>query len=265
MAIGTGAAILGAAGIGAASSLLGGKKSGSVTQSNDPWAGVQPYLTSLYQRGNRLYKSGLTPSPYTLQGRQMAAQTALNPNSLTSGSQRLLSDTIAGNYLRPESNPYLADSVRDALGLTGSAFASQFSGAGANMGNTGYQEGLTRTLAQTALPIYAQNYSNERQNQLNAAQLAPALDYAQSDRLSALGAEEEASPWANLARFQSTLGPGSQFGSQTNPYFTNPFSGALGGAAGGLALYRMMPPNFFGGGGGNSIFAPGNDMGYGYN
>src|SRR5688500_13666153 len=99
MAIGTGTAILGSAALG----MLGGsKKAGNTTstQTNAPWAGVQPYLGGLYEGARNAVLSN-SPSASPLFG-QAANQ---------------VGSTIRGDYLNPSSNPFLRDSVNDALGL----------------------------------------------------------------------------------------------------------------------------------------------------
>jgi hypothetical protein len=208
---------------GAASAIVGGmmskgsKSSGNVTSTNTntPWSGVQPYLSDVFSRGQSMANS--TPYRPTLSN-------LANPQ---------MEATIRGDYLNPSSNPFLQNYVNDALGLVKSNFAGQYGGqAGGNLGNSGYQEMLTRTLANTALPIYANAYGQERQNQLQASQLAPDLDKASA-----------VNPFSPLQAYAGLLNGGAQFGTSTSqqPYFTNPGAGALGGAMAGLQLYNMFP------------------------
>jgi hypothetical protein len=166
----------------------------------------------------------------------LRAQQALNPNSLTNQAQGQLRSTIAGNYLTPDSNPYLKASVQDALGLAGSSFASQYGGqAGSNLGNSGYQEGLARTLGNVATNAYSSAYGQERQNQLNSLQMAPSLDYANINQLAQAGQY----PWQQLQNYQQGIS-GNYGGQSTQPYFTNPFSTALGAGLAGGTLYSMF-------------------------
>lgn len=213
MAISMGGALLGGAALG----LLGSKgtKQGTTTttQNAEPWKPVQPYLLDLFQRG------------------QAASNTPFSGPRLAPGATDVMGDTIRGDYLTPNSNPFLANYVNDALGLVKSNFAGQYGGqAGSNLGNSGYQEMLTRTLANTALPIYANAYNSERQNQLNAAQLAPSMDAANMQI-----------PFAPLQAYASLLN--GNFGGTTKtqqPYFTNPIASAMGGALGGGMLFKML-------------------------
>jgi hypothetical protein len=250
MAVSTGTAILGAAGIGA----LTGKKGGSTTttQNTAPWIGQQPYLTDVFERAQGLADRGpfsYAPSAFTTQAQQMQAQRALDPNSAVGRAQGVLGDTISGRYLSPETNPALRASVQDALGLAGSAFAKQYGGAaGQNLGNSGYQEALARGLGATATNAYADAYGRERQNQLNAMQLAPSLGMADVAQLGQVGAAQDAlaqqqfnSPWENLSKYQAAIsGQFGGSGTTQTPYFQNPLATAMGMGIGGLSLYNGM-------------------------
>lgn len=228
MAVGTGTAILGSAAIGALAG--GGKGGGSTTtmQSSEPWWGVQNYLRDLYSQANT--QAGV---PSMAQG--LATQRALDPKSLTSQAQGQLGQTLSGRYLSPESNPFLRSSVQDALGLAGSAFAKQYGGpAGQNLGNSGYQEALARGLGAVATNAYSDAYGRERQNQLNAMQLAPALGFADINQLSSA----EQMPWQRLQNYQQLLmGGGGGSSTAQTPYFTNPLANAMGMGLGGLGLF----------------------------
>ena len=211
--MGIGSAILGGGALG----LLGsrGSKQGNTTSTtvSTPWGPQQPYLTDLF---------------YKAQG---AANNGYSGPMLSPDATNQLGSTIRGDYLNPSSNPFLSNYVNDALGLVKSNFAGQYGGqAGQNLGNSGYQEMLTRTLANTALPIYANAYNSERQNQLMASQGAPAFDAA-----------NVSSPFTPLYAYRDLVG-GNYGGTQTaqQPYFTNPLASAMGGALTGGMLYRMM-------------------------
>ena len=263
MAVGTTAAVLGGAALGG---LLGGSKqsgSSTTTQVNNPWAPIQPYILNVAQQGQNLYNRGpfnfaANQSPFTTQAQNLTAQRALDPNSLIGRSQGQIADTISGKYLDPNTNPSFASAVSDALGQAGSAFASQYGGAaGQNLDNSGYREQLARNLGQIATNAYSNAYQQERQNQLNATQMAPSLDYANLSQLANVGAQQDAlkyqqyyQPFQDLSAYQSALSPGLNFGTAatTSPYFTNPFSNVLGGALGGAALSRLAGPG--------SLFGP---------
>jgi membrane protease subunit (stomatin/prohibitin family) len=151
-----------------------------------------------------------------------------------------LGNTIRGDYLNPSSNPFLQQSVNDALGLAKTQFAGQYGGqAGGNLGNSGYQEMLMRTLGNVATNAYSNAYGQERQNQLQATQLAPSMDLANVQ-----------APFARWKEYSSLLQNNAGGGTQSQPYFTNPMGGALGGALAGGQLFGMM------GGGQQSLTNP---------
>jgi hypothetical protein len=212
---------------GAALGLLGGsKKSGNITQTNLP----SPAMQEVHANASNIFNN----PKYNYRGPMLAG-----------GATQNLQSTIRGDYLNPASNPFLGQYVNDALGLVKSNFAGQYGGqAGGNLGNSGYQEMLTRTLANTALPIYSNAYNQERQNQLQASQLAPGMD-----------THNVQAPFTELQAFGQLAGGG---GSSSQPYYTNPIGGALGGALAGGQLFGMM-----GGGGLTNPFSFGGIPGYG--
>jgi hypothetical protein len=201
------------AGLGALAGLLGGsKQAGTTTTIQDIPDWLKPYVM-----GNL--------NAATAKSIELGAQTPL-----LGPAQDEMMKTIKGDYLRPESNPYLKDTVNDALGQVQSRFNSQYmnmQGGGDNMLNSGFQEGLVRNLSATALPMYNQNYQTERNRQFGAATTAP--DYTTSQYNAAF------SPFT--AYSQLTKGMGSQ---TTSPYFTNPLAGALGGAALGSQFGKIF-------------------------
>jgi hypothetical protein len=263
-------AAVAAAGVGAGVGLLGGSKGGSTTtvQNNDPWSGVQPHLLNVFGGGQQLYGQGpyrgpfISPqSPYSQSAISGQAASAQDPNSLIGQSQRQLGSTIAGDYLSVDKNP----AIQSAIDAARRTVSSQFSGD--NYGGSAHQEWLTRGATSAALPYLAQ----ERQNQLNAMQLAPGLQQAGFSQLAGAGAAQEGrgqaeiaaaqqqqqAPWQNLFNYQLALGSGQGYGTQTmqQPYFTNPLASAMGGAVGGLGFYNAFqrPPqqqqDGYGGGG----------------
>jgi hypothetical protein len=170
---------------GVVGSVLGGRSSGGsqqVVQSNDfnpqvkPF--VEPYLRFAYNQaygpnagfqqygGQRIAPVGGLFSDAI---QKQAAQGANNP--ITAANSRLTTDTLAGNYLRPDSNPYLRDSVNDALGMAKSQINSQFMGN--NFGGSAHSETLGRSLGTVATNAFRQNYDTERQNQIRQSLIAP--------------------------------------------------------------------------------------------
>lgn len=199
-------------------------------------------------------------SPYTQAGLQQLAGSSTDPSSATNLGRRQYADTIRGDYLSADSNPYLKGTVDRALGDVQARVGSTFGrGGGNNYGSSAHQEWLGRTMAQEALPIYAQNYQTERGRQLGAAQDAPRMDAAATAPLiqaggmqdiyqqSLINAEKarhdfgQMSPWDALQRYQGSLT--GQYGgttSGTQPYTpSNPYLNALGIGMGALGMYGM--------------------------
>lgn len=230
------------------SGVLGGKAQ-TIPTSQEPWSGVQPFLNDIFHTARGQYFA-----PTQAQG--LMTQRALDPNSPVSQAQGQLVNTIQGDYLNPERNPAFKASVQDALGLAGSAFAKQYGGAaGQNLGNSGYQEALARGLGATATNAYANAYGQERQNQLNALQLAPALGFADVNQVAAA----EQIPWQKLSGYHNAL---SGFGGGTSQqaYHTNPLANVLGLGLGGAALATGLGGlgglGLFGGTGGTGMTSP---------
>jgi hypothetical protein len=254
MAVSTGTAILGAAGIGALGGMFGGKGGNTTTvQNSEPWSGLKPYLTgTLYPKAQTALNTQPTigsVSPLTQQYQSLMANRATSGSPLDAAAQQNNLATLQGNYLSPDSNPYLRDSVEDALGMARSSINSQFGGD--NFGNSAHQEWLGRGLGSVATNAYMQNYQQERQRQLGAQALAPTLanqDYTNLNALGQVGQQQDArsqaeadAPWTALQRFQQLIsGQGGGTSSTQTPYFTNPMANALGFGLGGLSLYNGL-------------------------
>lgn len=186
--------------------LAGGAKPGGVTTTTqDLPAWLQPYAQGNVAQGQQIL-NGINPN-----------------NPLLPASQNEAMKTIRGDYLDPSSNPYFASSVNDALGLAKSQFAGMYGGAaGQNLDNSGFQEGLARTLGQQATNAYSQNYQSERARQATAAFGAPQL-VSQGNAAAFSGNQAFAGLFPNVS-------------STSVPYFSNPLGNIFSGALGGYAL-----------------------------
>lgn len=193
--------------LGGALGALGAGDEGETTVTKAPWGPQQPYLLSGFNQAQNL----------------LSQQQGYN-NPLLDPATNQLQSTIQGDYLNPESNPYLSGAVDTALDQAAGRVNSQF--AGEDYGGSAHQEWLGRTLADTALPYYYGNYQTERGRQLGTAAGAPAFTQGY------YGAQ--ASP---LNNYMNLVGQG--YGSQiTEPYAAgNPWLTGLGGAAVGSQLF----------------------------
>ena len=256
----------------------------------DPWSVQQPYLTTGFERAETLLdqppefypSSTVVPfSPATEEALTGMESRARAGSPLTGAAQENILSTVRGDYLSPESNPYLTSAMEAATRPMQERFtqdvlpgiSSAFSQAGR------YGSGLMANQQQRAAEAYQRqigdvtstmayrNYADERARQQAAAQMAPAmaeLDYGDLQRLGAVGGAREKlaeaelqedisrfgyqqdAPRQALREFMSTIGGGQYGGSQTTaqPLYSDPFATGLGyaGTAAGIAS------SLFGGG-----------------
>ena len=186
-----------------------GSKQGSTksTQVTEPWKAQQPHLRNLFQRAENTFQAQGAPD----MGLLNAANTQLQ-------------NTISGENLDPLSNPHFAGALNRTMGDVTAKINSQFSGD--NFGSSAHQEWLGRGLTEATLPMLANQFNMERQNQMAATGMAPSLSVATADF-----------PWRNLQNFQSAVS--GNFGGTTTaeqPFFRNPLGEALGMGVGALAL-----------------------------
>jgi hypothetical protein len=219
--------------------LIGGMSSkgggGQTTAASAPWGPSQDFLQR--NLGHAEYRV-LNPSPYLTQGVDSQAQRAMQGNPLNQAAQGNAMQTLQGDFLSPNSNPYLRDTVNQAMGDARAQINGQF--AGDNYGSSAHQEWLTKGLMNQALPMYNQNYQQERQRQMGAQALAPTLanqDYTDINQLQNAGNAS----WDQLMKAQQIYqGTGGMGGTQSQPYFQNQAAGIMGGALGGMSLYNGL-------------------------
>lgn len=240
---------------------------------------AQPYATNILERGY-----GLSTTPFQQYGGQrvadltpeqqaglnMTTQRALQGSPELNASRNMIGATAAGDYLHPDSNPYLQATVDRALGDVKGQVNSQFNSAG-GYGGTAHQETLQRGMSEAALNAYGQNYQGERLNQLRASQQAPGMaqaDYTDAQALMGAGdvygqrqqqllntqygdwQQAQEYPYRQLdvlgnALTRSIGGQGTvtQTGSDPNVQF-NPTAGAIAGGAAGYGLGSMAQNQF---------------------
>jgi len=292
MAISTGAAILGSAGLGLLGSAMGGDD--TVTQQTQLPNFLQPYGPLYAQAGYNLFNQPNQPYPFETVAPftqdQQAAMDAVRARA-TAGSpvvnaaQQQTLNTINGDYLNPQTNPYLQQTFDQAANRVTDAFsrgtaaqtdarfarAGAFGGSAWNQAQQANQTALGDSLAGMAANIFGNNYAQERNRQQQAAQFAPNLaaqDYRDAEALLNVGGMQQQLGQQYLtddaSRFQQAQQyPYQQFqmfGSMFSPNFgmnstqsypgVSPLSGALGGALGGVGLYNSLnQAGMFGGSG----------------
>jgi hypothetical protein len=250
----------------------------TVVQSNDPWAPLAPHLTDLFNRGRTAADNTPTANyagPNQDQRTAVDWMRGLAP-TLNTGAAELRTlglDTAQGKYLDPNTNPFLKQSVEQAIGLNtqnlnrnilpGLADQAILGGA---YGGSGYgvAQGVLAGEANTAntnaaTQAYNQNYQLERDRQLSSGNLfnqANLLDLQPAQLMDLIGSQQQGweqaaltaaqdAPWAGLDRYASLLGLGTGYGSGTSTTTGTParasggasfLQGALGGASAGSAF-----------------------------
>lgn len=191
---------------------------GTSTTSAEPWSGQQPYLSDVYGQAQAQYEApmeyypgqttaGFQPEQEAAMG--LTTQRALMGNPLLPQAQGVMSDTLAGKYMDPSSNPWLAETYNQAAGGLSRQFQEatmpeirrQAMAAGAYGGERqGVAEGiagrgLADSMSNLATGIYAPAYQQERGFQQQAMTQAPGLaeaDYTDIGKLAAVGEERQA-------------------------------------------------------------------------
>jgi hypothetical protein len=251
----------------------GGKGGGGSTttsvQKADPWSGVQPYITDYLSRAQNVsntpfqFNSGTQIAGFSPEQEQAMAMTtarAMSGSAVGNAAQQNATDTLNGDYLSPDSNPYLKGQWDQMAGDITSRVNSQFGGN--NFGSSANQEMLTRNLTAGANDLYGNNYQQERQRQMTAQGMAPSLanmDYQDTQALAGVGdSRRQLSqdylnqantlynnyinyPQQQLDNYGRAVSVGMGAGGTTtstapNPYQASPIAGALGGAATGYSL-----------------------------
>jgi len=245
----------------------GSSGGGDTTQTTEPWAGQQPYLSfgfqqaqNLYNQGGPQYYPGSTVSPlsnYSNQAVDLMAQRGLNGSPLETAAQNEATKTLNGEYLN--NNPYLDSLWNQQAGDITSRVMSQFGSAG-RTGSGINQQVLERELANGSNNLYGGAYDAERGRMTQQLALTPqtsGMDYTNLGNLAKAGSVLDQQnqnvldsnvnrwnynqnlPWDTLQRYAGLIG-GTGYGStvdkSTSGGGSNPWAGAAGGAAAGTAI-----------------------------
>lgn len=252
---------------------MGGGGEQTTTTTSNPPAYAAPYLKDILKESQGLYRAngpeyypGSTVIP--MAGETQAAldaqtQRALQGSPVAGAAQGLAQQTLEGNFLSG-GNPYfqgafdamsrpVTDAVQAAMAKSGRL------GSGANT------QVLSRELGDIGSKLMYQNYSDERNRQMQMAGLAPQLaqiDYDDIARLAQVGGAYEAQggaelqddvnrfnwyqqqPWDKLAQYSNFVQGGTYGGqqTQTTPVQSNVAGGVLGGAMSGAGTGAMFGP-----------------------
>lgn len=239
------------------------------TQTNEPNDMQKPYYSTLYSAADKAFQNSRSlgnqyVGPNATQKTANQQVVDLAP-SLSQGSTQLRDlalSQIAGDWLSPDTNPYIAQVANAALepvqqqftanklGIEDRAIAQgAYGGTRQDLQQLRALEDYTKQAGNITSGIYANNYVNERGIQLRSADLldvANALALAGPTALAGAGAQQQgwdqgtlsgeaASNWAGIQELANVLASGG-FGKSTVKEPTSPLGGALQGALGGAGL-----------------------------
>jgi len=239
----------------------------ATTVTAEPSEFVKPYYEEALGQAQQLYQSDVpqyfpqaTYVPFSGQTEaalQLQEQRALAGNPLLGSTQQEIQNILSGQYLDPTTNPYLQQTFQRAAGDVQSQLGSMFA-KGGRYGSAALAETAGRRMGDLASQIYGGAYQQERQRQLQAAQLAPALaqqDYADIAQLAQVGQAREAlseaqladamqrfqfeqqKPYTKLREYLASIGaPTSQQTVSQEPISRNLAGGLLSGAVLGAGL-----------------------------
>jgi hypothetical protein len=237
---------------------------------------VQPYAVQAMERAAALSNTPYTPytgqrmadlTPENVAGLNMITNRALTGSPEENLARMQYGQTMAGDYLSPDANPYFSRVMDRALGDVQSRLNSQF--AGSNFGTTAHQESMARALGDVSAGAYSQQYQNEREAQQRAMSMYPQfanIDYQNAQQLLGVGdiyrgeaqaglnqqysdwLAQQADPYTKLDVLSQGIrgamaGGGSSASTYTgsqSPMQVNPTANALGGAVAGGALGGMF-------------------------
>lgn len=265
----------------------GGSGGGSSTTTTkmEPAAEVKPYLAPYLNQASQVANTpyetfqgqriaGLTPEQYM--GAGLTSAQALNGFQGQNDAFSNYAATMRGDFMNPDSNPWLAANAQKAMGDISSAYRSgtkpttdaAFSRSGA-FGGSAWRDSVSNNerqlgdaLGNAANQFYGQNYMNERNNQMQGLGMLPTLQnvgYTDAQKLTGVGdafrqyqqdlLNTQYSDWQEAQNYpykqldvmgnalRATMGAGgSTTASQSGGYKPSSFASALGGGAAGYAM-----------------------------
>lgn len=163
---------------------------------------VAGQIRSLMESGGGPRFEGEFAADMTGQEQQLLQQVGqqAQPSQETGQAMDTLSRTLQGDFLSPDSNPFLQQSIEAAQRPVIQQFEqqamprlrSEFTQAGQRVQPQGSspfdraaaiaQQGLTQELGDISSEMAAQNFQQERGRQMDAAQLVPQIDQAQLEQ-----------------------------------------------------------------------------------
>lgn len=223
------------------------------------------YARGLFAEGGPQQYSGNTVVPFAPQTEQALAgieQRAVNGSPVTRAGQGLVTDTLNGKYLSPDTNPYLQSTFDKAAQATQASLEGQFAGTGRNVAAS--LPARTDMLTSLATQIYGGAYNQERDRQNQALAYTSPLaeaDYRDLAALQGVGGQvedltgriiqdqvhrfdtEQNRPGQALDSYLQRIS-GNMGSTQSTPVYRNQTAGALGGALAGAQLGSQIYPGW---------------------
>lgn len=263
---------------------MGGGGTKKTTVENAPWAPAQSHLKGLYKSAQEAFNATnqQTYGGQTLAGPTQAQRDAVNQvkglaPQLSAGAQPmqdLALSQLRGDWLSPDTNPYISQVAQAAINPVQQAFdanrlaindrsisSGAYGGARQDLQQERALDNFTRAAGDITAGIYGQNYANERGIMQNSGQLlemANALAMAGPTALANAGdveqgweqaalddarnkwLEELASNWSGINEYSNVLTAGGyNTSTKTEPapsQFANILQGLMGGASTGASL-----------------------------
>lgn len=257
-----------------------GSTTSTTTQKSEPWSAQKPYLEKGFSEAERIYDSEKPEyfpwdttvgwSPETTMAMDAQSNRAMTGSPVNMEANNQYAKTLRGDYLNPQSNPYLANTIATAVQPIASQFtnttmpalkstwakAGRYGSPGHGFAERNASESFLNAVGKTAGDIAFGNYNTERGRQTGLIPGAPdfaARDYDDFGKLAEVGSAyegqaqqelqsnidrfdfEQNKDAAKLAQYMSVVGDknwgGTTTGTATRPYFKpDPFATALGGA-----------------------------------
>ena len=216
----------------------GAKQSGTITTVNDVPDWMKPYYQTLYGTAQAQSQQANQLNPQEQQAIDAISSRAAAGSPTMQSANAELQKTIAGDYLDPSSNPWLQAAYDRGLAGVKKALTPSFGQMQAFGQNSGYNQALARGAADLGTGIFGGNYQQERTRQANAVGQAPTFaqaDYTDATNLLNAG-QYKRNAQQQGSTFMSQVLSGSPFKSASQPYYTNPTAGILGGALTGATI-----------------------------
>ncbi len=214
---------------------MGAKQTGTQTTTSAPPRYAMPYIQQ-GMGGAAALLGNQQRNPFsadTLSAQDMIRQRAAGGNPLLGQAQGAVSGVLGAGP-----NPQLDAMFNQAADRSQSRFASEFAGAGRDVSASQPFRGME--LGDLATQIYGGAYENDQNRRLSAAGMAPGLanaDYFDASQLAGVGQQIEQRPGENLDAYMQRIMTGAgNYGSQSQPTYSNPLASLAGLAMGAGSL-----------------------------